>query len=427
MLGESDYIKLGLLLLCLVLSAFFSGSETAFIALQRVRLIHLINTGFPGAKRVAQIAQHPEQLLSTVLLGNNLVNTAAAALGTALVITLLKNTTAAIVVSTIGVTLLLLIFCEVLPKSLAARHPERIAFLMVRPLQSVGWLLFPFIKAIQGLIHIISRLTGGTGHPYLITEQEIRSLISVGKEAGTVEPSEAEMLEKVFHFGDRRVSEVMTPRPELVWVEKNTTMKGFLDIYSQHPHTRFPVCEETVDNVIGLLLVKDVVRALAQDSFQDSHGVTHLLRPAYFVPETKEIGALFTELRERRQSIAMIVDEFGGIAGLATLKKLVEVIVGPVTEEGEPIQKQFAAVDENTYLIDPALGIPEANEFLHIDLPLGQYQTVAGFVLERLGRIPNEGDYLNYGRLRLTVTAMNGVKIERVEVQRRDHTGQGAQ
>ena len=418
MLEGSDYLKLGLLVLFLALSAFFSGSETAFIALQRVRLIHMVHTGVPGARRVFRMAQHPERLLATVLLGNNLVNTAAAALGTALVISLMDNINSAILIATGGVTFLLLIFGEIVPKTLAVRHSERFAFAVVRPLQLVEWLLFPLVRSLQGLGSVVARITGAAGQPSLVTEQEIRSLISAGKEAGAVEASEAEMLEKVFHFGDRHVAEIMTPRPEIVWVEKDTTLREFLDIYAEHYHTRFPVFEETVENVIGLLSVKDVVKAQADENLQKDDEVTHLLRPAHFVPETKTAGSLFTELRERGQSMAMIVDEFGGIAGLATLKQLLSVIVGPVGEEGQPLESQYTSVDENTFLLDAGLGITQINERLDLDLPLGEYQTLAGFVLERLGRIPKEGDYLHYGDLRFTIQEMDGVKIEQIEILR---------
>ena len=415
---DSDYLKLGLLVIFLALSAFFSGSETAFIATQRVRLLHLVRSGVPGAEQVSQMVHRPERLFSTVLLGNNLVNTAIAALGTAIVISILDNRSSSIVVSTAGVTLLLLIFGETLPKTIAANHPERIAFLTVRPLQFIEWLFFPLTRALQGLSYAIIRLTGGTSPPSLVTEQEIRTLISVGKEAGAVEPSEAEMLEKVFRFGDQQVREIITPRPEIVWVERGTTLREFLDLYSEHAHTRFPVFLNSIDNVIGLLSVKDVVRVLAGKELQLNDSVTHLLRPVHFIPETKNVGVLFDELREQGQSMAMVVDEFGGIAGLVTLKQLLEVIVGRVGEEGQPIEEQYAAVDENTYLLDASLGIPEINERLTLDLPLGEYQTLAGFILECLGHIPREGDHLDYTDLRLTVREMQGVKIQRVEVQR---------
>jgi putative hemolysin len=419
MLEGSDYLKLGLLTLFLALSAFFSGTETAFIALQRVRIIHLVRTGVPGSRRVFRMAQHPERLLSTVLLGNNLVNTAAAALGTVLVLSFMDNPTSAILVATAGIAFLLLIFGEILPKTFAARNAERFAFFAVRPLQAVEALLFPITRSLRLLSSALSRLTGGSGHHMLVTEQEIRSLISAGKEEGSVEPLEADMLEKVFHFGDRHVAEVMTPRPEIAWVENGATLRQFLTIYAENSHTQFPVFEESVDNVVGLLSVKDVTKALAENRIQEGNDVTHLLRPAHFVPETKTVRGLFNELRERGQSMAMIVDEFGGIAGLATLKQLLTVLVGPAREEDQPEEEQYASLDENTYLLDAGLSVLEINERLSLELPLGEYQTLAGFVLERLGRIPKDGEYLNHGDLRLTVREMDGVKVKRVEILRR--------
>ena len=418
MLEGSDYLKLGLLVLFLAISAFFSGSETAFLALQRVRLMHLVRSGVPRARRVSRLAENPERFLSTVLLGNNLVNTAAAAIGTAIVISLLGNVTSSILIATGGVTLLLLIFGEIVPKTFAARHAEGFAFAVVRPLQIIEWALFPLVQALRILSSLFGRLTGAATNRSLVTEQEIRSLISIGKEAGAVESSEAEMLEKVFHFGDHHVSEIMTPRPEIVSIEQHTTLRHFLGIYAVHYHTRFPVFVDTVDNVIGILSVKDVLKAQGDGGLQMGDDVTNLLRPAHFVPETKTVGSLFSELQAQGQSMAMIVDEYGGIAGLATLKQLISVIVGPVGEEGQPLETPYASVDENTLLLDGGIAINQLNSQLGLDLPLGEYQTLAGFLLERLGHVPEVGEYMNFNALRFTVQRMEGVKIEEVEVLR---------
>ncbi len=418
MLEGSDYLKLGLLVLFLAISAFFSGSETAFLALQRVRLMHLVRSGVPRARRVFRLAENPERFLSTVLLGNNLVNTAAAAIGTAIVISLLGNVGSSIIIATGGVTLLLLIFGEIFPKTFAARHAERFALAVVRPLQIIEWILFPLVQALRLLTSPFNRLTGGSRRRSLVTEQEIRSLISIGKEAGAVESSEAEMLEKIFHFGDNPVSEIMTPRPEIVAIEQHTTLREFLGIYAKHYHTRFPVFVDSIDNIVGILSVKDVLKAQGEENLQIEDDVTNLLRPAHFVPETKTVGSLFSELQARGQSMAMIVDEFGGIAGLATLKQLLSVIVGPVGEEGQPLETPYASVDENTFILDAGMAISQLNSQLGLELPLGEYQTLAGFLLERLGHVPEVGEHMNFNSLRFTVQRMEGVKIEEVEVLR---------
>ena len=418
MLEGSDYLKLGLLVLFLAISAFFSGSETAFLALQRVRLMHLVRSGVPRARRVFRLAENPERFLSTVLLGNNLVNTAAAAIGASIVITLLGNDPFAILIATLGVTILLLIFGEILPKTFAARNAESFSFAVSIPLRTVEVIFFPIVEALRILASLFTKLTGAKARTSFVTEQEIRSLISIGKEEGAVESSEAEMLEKVFHFGDDQVSEIMTPRPEIVSIEQNTTLRQFLAIYARHYHTRFPVFVDSVDNVIGILSVKDVLKAQGEENLQMEDDVTNLLRPAHFVPETKTVGSLFSELQARGQSMAMIVDEYGGIAGLATLKQLIAVIVGPVGEEGQPLEAPYASVDENTLLLDAGMTINQLNSQLGLDLPLGEYQTLAGFLMDRLGRVPEAGEHMNFNSLRFTVQRMDGVKIEEVEVLR---------
>ena len=414
----SDLWKLILLFVCLVLSAFFSASETSFIALQRVRIMHLVNIRRPGAERVSKMVERPEKLLGTVLLSNNLVNTAAAALATAIAINLIDNGNVAILVSTVSTTLFLLVFGETLPKTLAWSRAESVAFAVSRPLVLVGWVLSPGVWLLQKVTFLARRVLGITAFHSQVTEEEIRAIISVGAEAGAVETTEAEMLEKVFHFGDRQVQEIMTPRMEIVWVKEGTTLEEFLKIYDQETHTRFPVFRGDMENIVGTLSVKDLLQSMAQDGLQPNGVATNLLRPAYFVPETKLIGRLFSELRQVGQQMAIVVDQFGGVAGLVTLKRLVEVIVGPVGEEGEPAQEEFSAIAENVYQVDAGMGIQEANDDLGLDLPEGSYQTVAGFILERLGYIPQEGEHLYYRDLDIEIIEMRRLKIEQVQIRR---------
>ena len=415
-MDPDDLWKLVLLFVCLALSAFFSASETSYIALSRVRVIHLVNTGRSGAARVSHLLQRPDKLLATVLLGNNLVNTAAAALATAVAISFIDNTNVALLVATLGTTVLLLVFSETLPKSLAWARAERVAFFVSRPLTSLGWLLSPGTSLLQGISYMARRSLGIAPAHFQVTEEEVRTMISVGARAGAVDPTEAEMLEKVFHFGDRQVQEIMTPRTEIVWVEKSMTLEEFLEIYSENTHTRFPAYDGDMENIIGILSVKDLLQAMAKRG-RDGVRLADVLRPSHFIPETKLVGQLFSELRESGQQMAIVIDQFGGVAGLVTLKRLLEVIVGPVGEEGEPAREEFAAIGDNAFDIDAGIGIQEANDELGLRLPDGNYQTLAGFILERLGHIPKEGERLYYQNLCLEVVEMRGVKIERVEVR----------
>lgn len=426
-MDTADLWMLGLILVCLLLSGLFSASETAFVALPRVRLMHLVNIGRPGANRVSRLLQRPDRLLATVLLSNNLVNTAAAALATAIAINLIDNGTLAILVATIGVTLVLLVFGETLPKTIAWNRSEVVAFAVSRPLTLVGWVLSPAIRMLQVVISLANRSLGITPAPSHITEDEIRTLIAVSAQVGTVEASEAELLEKVFRFGDRQVREIMTPRPEIIWVEQGTTLEKFLALYSAHSHTRFPVYQDSIENVVGVMSIKDVLQAIGTGELHSQDNVTGLLRPGYFVPETKAVGSTFAEMQQGGYGIVLTVDEFGGIAGLVTLEQLLEVIVGQVGEEGTGPEEVYAAVDKDTFRLDAGASISEINEKLDLSLPEGDYQTVAGFILDQLGRIPEVGEVIEYRDLYLTIKVMDGVRIEEVELRlvRNNHSEAG--
>ena len=417
-MDTADLSRLALLLLGLALSGFFSASETAFISLSRVRLMHLVDIGQPGASRVAQLIERPDKFLATVLLGNNLVNTAAAVLGTVLAVSLIGDNVLAAVVATFGVTLVLLVFGETLPKTIAWHRSEMVAFAVSRPLVIVGMILAPAARMLQVVSLLTSKALGISGTLPQVGVGEIRTLIAAGARSGTVEPEEAALLEKVFHFGDRQVREIMTPRPEIFWIERGSTLESFLSTYSEHSHTRFPVYEGSIENVIGVLSVKDVLLALGKGQLQPKESVTGLLRPAQFVPETKTVSSTFGEMQQGAYGIVLTVDEFGGIAGLITMKQLLEVIVGQVGEEGAAPEEAYTAIGRDTFRLDAGIGISEINEELQIDLPEGDYQTVAGFILYSLGRIPLEGESVEYRNLRLTVKSMSGVRIDEVELRR---------
>ncbi len=416
---SEDLGKLALLALCLVLSAFFSSSETAFIALSRARLLHLISIGRRNAKLVERLVSRPERLLATVLLSNNLVNTAAAALGTAVALNVIQNEGVAVIVSTVGVTLLLLIFSETLPKTVAWNRAETLAFAYARPLTMAEFILSPGVKILQIITNTFTRLMGITNSANEVSEGEIRTLIDVGAQTGAVEQTEAELLNKVFRFGDQKVQEIMTPRTEIVWVEQGTTLQAFLALYAQRNHTRFPVYAGDTENVVGVLSNKDVLLALGKDEMELQDSVTNLVRDAYFVPETKSVADTFSEMQQGGYGLVLTVDEFGGIAGLLTLKQMLGVIVGQVEEErDEDGPEEYSEIDENTYRLNASMTVILANERLNLGLPEGDYQTVAGFILDRLGYIPEAGEIVEYGALKLTVRSMNGVRIEEVLAQR---------
>ena len=410
-------LYLVLFFLCLLLSAFFSSSETAFISLQRIRMRHLVENNVRGAKRVARMIEQPEKLLSTILLGNNFVNVAAAALGTAVAIELWGER--GVIFAAVGVTVILLVFAETTPKTLATRHAERLSLIFARPVELIAWLFTPFVIVLSWIACGVARLIGGEPVTRsLASEEEIRTMISVGHKEGTVEEAEAEMLHNVFEFGDRPVREVMIPRPDVVSIEQGSRLSDFLTIYAEFPLSRFPVYQENMDNVVGILSVKDVLMAQAKGAVTARSLIDEMVRPAYFAPETKRINELFGEMRDKYFRMCVVVDEFGGTAGIVSLTRLVEEIVGPVGDELSQIEKEYEVINEYTFQIDGSMRIEEVNEEMELELPEGDYETVAGFVLHLLGHIPRTNEQLKYKGLKLVITEMKGLKIEKILLTR---------
>jgi len=409
-----ETLYLVFLVICLLLSAFFSSSETAFIALQRFRLQHMVDTKVKGAQRIARLVERPEKLLSTILLGNNFVNVAAAALATVLAMSVWGQETG-VVVATVGLTIIILIFSETTPKTFATQHAEKLSLIYARPIEALAWIFTPVVAVLSWIASAFTKLAGGTPlHRSLVSEEEIRSMITMGHKEGTVEEEEAEMLHKVFEFGDRQVSEAIVPRPEVVSVEKGTTLADFLAIYAESPMSRFPVYEENMDNVVGILSVKDVLMALAKGAITHENTIDDLIRPAYFTPETKRIGELFTEMRDKNYRMCVVVDEYGGTAGVVSLSRLMEEIVGPVGDELAEAEKEYEPINEYTFQVDGGMRIDEANEEMGLELPEGDYETMAGFILRLLGHIPRQGQQIRYKDLKLVVTRMRGKKIDEI-------------
>ena len=417
-MDAGDSWRLALLVVCLGLSGFFSASETAFIALPRARLMHLVRNRRPGADRVSHIIQRPERFLATVLLGNNLVNTAAAALATVLALNLITNQGLSVLVATAGVTTFLLLFGETVPKNIAWRRSEKVAFAVSRPIRLVELTLSPMVTLLQLFSTMTNRALGISASTPQIGEEEIRTMIAAGAQTGAVDAGEAALLDKVFRFGDRQIREIMTPRPEIVWIENGDNLERFLEVYSEHTHTRFPVYEGSMENVLGVLSVKDILSGMKGLKSEASGPVTKDLRPAFFVPETKSVSETFNVMREGGHSAVLTVDEFGGIAGLATLKQMMEVIVGQMGDEGSAPEETVTALGRDAFLMDAGLAISDINEELGLGIPEGDYQTLAGFILDRMGRIPDVGDVLEFGDLRFTVRNMERVRIEEVELRR---------
>lgn len=417
-----DSLYLILFLISLLLSAFFCSAETAFIGMQKLRLQHLLHMGHPNAKIVAKILEKPEKFLATVLIGINFFETALATLGTVMAVSLWgENLGAAI--ATIVITILTLVVVEFLPKSLSARYGEKIALAYARPIDLISTIFSPVVYLLNLMGLRFTKLFGeSTESKPTVSEDEFHTMISVGHEEGTVEEEAAEMLHKVFDFGNRPVREVMVPRTEVVFVEYGSKVGEFLSLYAEHPLSRYPVFREKRDNVVGILAIKDVLMALASGTINNDSVINdELVRQACFTPESKPLDELFAEMRENNYHMAVVVDEYGGTAGIVSITQLVEEIVGPVGDEMAAAEKEYEVINEHTFQIDGGMQIEEANEEMGLELPEGEYETVAGFVLHLLGRIPKLNEQLRYKGMKLVITEMQGLKIEKILVTKESH------
>ncbi|MFC1900759.1 hemolysin family protein [Chloroflexota bacterium] len=402
---------------CLFLSAFFSSSETAFFSMQKVRLKYMVDSQVKGAELVTRMIDQPAKLLSTILLGNNLVNVAAAAIATTLAITYLPEDQG-VLLATIGTTIILLIFSETIPKTIATHHAERLTLTYARPLEMFSWLFTPIVVILSWIASAFSRLFGASTIPRtLFNEDEIRTMITAGRQEGEVKEPEAKMLHNVFDFSDRLVREVMIPRPEVVAIEHGSTIADFLALLVESPRSRFPVYRENMDSVTGILVTKDVFIAQAQGAIDDQSIIDDLVRPAYFTPETKRINSLFNDMKETNSQMAIVVDEYGGTDGIVSLTGLVEEIVGEMGDELAAPENVFEIINEYTFQIDGSMRIEDANEELGLELPdSDDYKTIAGFILSVFGHIPEINEQIIYKDLKLVVTEMRGFKIREIQV-----------
>ena len=423
-----DFIgSLGIIVVCILLSAFFSSAESAFLTIQKTsRLTHLINIGDPRALKVAKMLEDPGNLLSVILLGNNLVNVTFTATITGLAISLITDQSFAILIATIIGTAVLLIAGEILPKTIAIKYAETLVFLYSKPLNLLSAILLPILWALRSITKLSNIFEKDAKPDTAITEDELRSLIDVSESEGVIETKEAELLERVFKFGDKEVREVMTPRTEMVFVPNNSTIQQFLQTIATHTHTRYPVYKQTTDNIIGIISAKDVLKSmsLSQQNLDLQAPLTDVIRDVYFIPETKSISELFDELRKTGNQMAIAIDEFGGIAGLVTIKGLLEEIVGSVGEEGSSPNIEYEAIGTNIYKVDGGIDIDNVNNVLGASIPDGDYETLAGFVLYILGDIPSEGEVFNYRNFRLEVMSMTEMKIEKVKLTIFDNSQQ---
>jgi putative hemolysin len=406
-------IEVFLFIVCLLLSAFFSSSEVALISVSRAKVRALLTQGRKGAQALDTLKKSPDHVLITILIGNNIVNVGAASLATAIAISLYGD--AGIGIAT-GVTVfLMLIFGEIGPKMYAARYTEGHAAFVARPILLLSRVLSPLLWVFDRLKQKFSFGNGaGEGG---ITEEEIKEWIDVGEEEGTIEQEERDMLYSVLKFGDTVVREVMTPRVDVVMIDDTSTLENTINIFNETGFSRIPVYHGQIDNVVGLLNVKDVFAAVFRH--RKDLTIKSLMYEPYFVPESKKIDELLKELQSKKVHMAVVLDEYGSYTGIVTVEDMLEELVGEIMDEFDEEEPEVQILEEGVYVVDARARIERLNEKLSIKLPLEDaYESIGGLLIDRLGHIPRRGEVVRVeeSNITLVVMQMRGRRIVKVKL-----------
>jgi CBS domain containing-hemolysin-like protein len=400
--------------LCALGSGFFSGSETALIGIGKER-VHQLADGSRRGRRVQQLVADPDRLLSTLLVANNLVNILGAAVATTLFIELVGEQWGPWV-STAAVTAVILVVGEITPKSLATRYPERFSLAVAPTIYQLSRVLDPLARFFIAITRWLFRLfrLPARGEVSAVTEADIRALAELGLAGGEIEAVEHEIIEALFALGDRPVREVMTPRVDMVTLTDPVHIEDVRAIVAATGHSRYPVTAGDLDDLRGVLYVKDLLQLPATPTSEDIVG---LLRAPKFVPESAPILDVLHDLRSGRSAFAVVLDEHGGVDGLVTVKDLVAELVGELQDEYDPGAPSVVSVDTHEWLTDGRVPIEDLAEAINRELPNGPYTTAGGLIMDIAGRIPDEGDEYTLDQVRFTVLQMDRNRVDRIRVE----------
>ncbi len=411
----ADALHFTLFFVCLFLSGFFSGSEVALIAITRAKVRTLLAENTKSASALANLKENTDHLLITILIGNNIVNVSAATLATAIAIDYFGD--AGVGIATGVVVILMLVIGEIGPKTYASKRVDAFALFVARPILFLEKLLFPILW-FYDRIRNVSTTDEDLQLQHGVTEEELKEWIDVGEESGAIEENERAMLHSVFRFGDTIAREVMTPRPDVVMISDSSSLNEALDLFHETGFSRLPVYHGEGENIIGILNVKDVFRAI--HSGVPDVSIPDMIHEVYFVPESKKIDELLKELQFKQSHLAIILDEYGVFSGVVSIEDILEELVGDILDEFDIEEDEIQDMGNGTYLIDAQAWVEDINKSIPVPLPLApdNYETVGGLVFTRLGRIPHIGESIIIPEVngRLTVTQMRGRQILKVKL-----------
>ena len=393
-----------ILVILILLNAFFASAEIAFISLNEAKIEKQAKEGNKKAKNIQSMLKDPSKFLATIQIGITLAGFLSSAFASdsfaSILAPALNNifpnislavwTKISIIIITLILSYFTLIFGELVPKRLAMKHYEKISFATIGIIRTISFITLPFVKFLTLSTNVVSKLFGVSGDDEeTVTEEEIRMMVDVGEEKGTIDKEEKEMINNVFEFDDKTVSEIMIPRTEIFAVDINSSISDVIEELSEdYRYSKIPVYDNSIDEIKGIVYIKDILISQKNKNTK----IKGLVKKAYFVSEAKPVNELFDELRKNKKQIAIVVDEYGGTAGLVTIEDILEEIVGEIYDEYDEVIEKYTKLDENTFVFDGSIALYEVEKLLNIKIPDGDYETLSGYLIEVLGRIPAENE-----------------------------------
>jgi len=414
-LGTTLGIQITILVALLFFSAFFSMSETALMSMSKIRLRHLVENHVKHAKLTQDLLDHPNQLLGTILVGNNLVNIAASAIATSIAIYFWNNK--GVGIATFLMTLLILIFGEITPKNIAIDYTEEIV-LFIAPIMNV------FVKIFSPVVWVLTNFTNGLLHLFglnkqekkpLITEEELKTIVEVSSQEGVLESDEKEIIDNIFEYSDMRVKDIMIQRMDIVAVDVSATYEEVVAAFGEKQFSRIPVYEDTIDNIVGVLYAKDLFFIPVEKIKQ--FDIKKYMREPFYTYEFIKISDFFRRMQGDRIHIAIVLDEYGGVAGIITMEDIIESILGDINDEYDPQDEEdIVCIKEGEYLVNGSVRLEDLNEEIGTHFESEDFESIGGFILGILGRIPRTGEIINYESIRFVIEKVDKSRIMKIRL-----------
>ena len=412
--STSNSIQIVLLIILLIGSGFFSASETALMSLSKIKMRHMEEDGVKGAKLVSTLIEDSNRLLTSILIGNNIVNIAATSITTSLFTAMLGAQGVAI--ATGLMTVLVLIFGEITPKTISANNPEKASLVVAKPIKFFVTILTPIVWIFNIITKVIFKLFGvdDKGVKPFITEEELKTMVNVSHEEGLLEMEEREIINNVFEFGDMQAKEAMVQRLDIVAIDMEDSYEEIIDLFKTEKLSRMPVYEETIDDIIGILNIKDII--FLSDEEIENFDIKKYMREAFFTYEFKKITQLLEEMKKDKSQMAIVVDEYGGTAGLITIEDLVEVIVGDIEDEYDEEEDEIQVISPNEFLVDGSTKISDVNEILNIELESEEFDSIGGYIIGYIIHIPEENEIIEMDNIKFNIESVDKNRIKKIRI-----------